>query len=92
MTLQKIATITFLDTSCLMSNFTVFFLDKKLIFSGRARAGKIFQLGALPPMPPLASCLFPNGRFSRPIELVFAVTLLACVQTRLVYLNADLLS
>ena len=52
MTLQKIATITFLDTSCLMSNFTVFFLDKKHIFSGRARAGKIFQLGALPPMPP----------------------------------------
>ena len=45
-TLEKIATITFLDTSCQL--LTVFFLDKGNIFSGRA---KFFNWGALPSMP-----------------------------------------
>ena len=45
-TLEKIATITFLDTSCQL--LTVFFLDKGNMCSGRA---KFFNWGALPSMP-----------------------------------------
>ena len=56
-TLQKTATITFLDTSSLMSTFYGFLFRQSHTFGGRTREGKIFLLEALLPMCPQAPWL-----------------------------------
>ena len=47
-TLQKVATNTFLDTDCLLSTTYFSFWTKVNIFSGWVRADKMFELGTLP--------------------------------------------
>ena len=62
-TLQKIATITFLDTSSLMSTFYGFLFRQRHTYGGRTREGKFFLLGALLPLCPQASWLrYKRGR------------------------------
>ena len=55
-TTREIATIAFFDTGCLLLIVYCFLFGQKSTYlesgQGRARAGKIFQLGVLPPMPP----------------------------------------